>query len=80
MLIRSIFHLDLDLFVVFCDGSCSGLLAGWLDFGCLSVGVLRLSYLVVEGHNIGNIICKHSIPVALEPEIITMMEESSQAC
>ena len=46
MLIRSIFHLDLDLFVVFCDGSCSGLLAGWLDFGCLSVGVLRLSYLV----------------------------------
>ena len=26
-----------------------GWLAGWLDFGCLSVGVLRLSYLVVEG-------------------------------
>ena len=23
-----------------------GWLAGWLDFGCLSVGVLRLSYLV----------------------------------
>ena len=23
-----------------------GWLAGWLDFGCLSVGVFRLSYLV----------------------------------
>jgi len=45
MLIRSIFHLD--LFVVFClTVLVRGWLAGWLDFGCLSVGVFRLSYLV----------------------------------